>query len=107
MKFLTFNHHESYLCQLAKAGHELDVVIEYKNLDLSWNKRALPPPPNINLITFKEAQDKLKTSQYDGVICHTIKNLLWMFPFFGEKYYFIAHVALIKSKSQMAGSVPF
>jgi len=95
MKILTFNHHESYLCSLAGTKHEFDVVIKYKNLGLTWNKSSRTVPSNVHLVEFdREVVHNLKNGAYDIVICHTIKNLLWLFPFRRPKYIFIGHIPL-------------
>lgn len=95
MKILTFNHHESYLCSLAGTQHKFDVVTKYKRLNLSWNKASRDVPPNFRLVEFdQEIVQNLKNGVYDVVICHTIKNLLWLFPFRRTKYIFIGHIPL-------------
>jgi hypothetical protein len=96
MRILTFNHHESYLCSLAWTGHSFDVVTRRGTLDLSWNIRARPVPPNFRLVAFEdpEVQHLLASGGYDVVICHTIKNLLWLFFFRRTRYIFIAHIPL-------------
>ena len=98
MKILTFNHHESYLCSLAALGYEFDVITAKGSLDLSWNKRARSVPANFNLVDFDEqTRKKLKTGQYDAVICHTVKNLLWVWSYRKPRYVFIAHIPIFKT----------
>jgi hypothetical protein len=95
MKILTFNHHESYIATLANTGYRFDVVIRKGNLDLSWNTRARDVPPNVTLVNFDpEIRQKLRQGAYDVVICHTIKNLFWVWLFFKPRYIFIAHIPL-------------
>jgi hypothetical protein len=95
MKILTFNHHESYIATLASTGYDFDVVVKKGRLDLGWNIRARRVPNNIRLIEFDSATKlKLETGEYDVVICHTIKNLLWIWRFFKPRYIFIAHIPL-------------
>lgn len=92
---LTFNHHESYIASLAETGHDVEVITRYKNLDLTWSKLARPIPGNIQTNDFNsDVRAKLKLGKYDYVIAHTVKNLIWLFPFFRSKYVFIAHIPL-------------
>lgn len=95
MRILTFNHHESYLASLAQTGYQFDVVIKRGTLDLSWNIRSRPVPDNFRLIEFNaETERDLRRGVYDVVICHTIKNLIWMWFFFKPRYVFVAHIPL-------------
>ncbi len=95
MKILTFNHHESYLCSLSDLGYEMDVVIKYESLELPWKVNQRTPPTNLTLVNFDETiKHRLKNGYYDVVICHTIKNLLWLFWYFTPRYIFIAHIPL-------------
>jgi hypothetical protein len=97
LKILTFNHHESYLVSLSEVGHEFDVVIGRGDLDLAWNTRARPVPSNFRLVELDNAiKGKLRQGYYDVVICHTIKNLIWMWLFFKPRYIFVAHIPLFK-----------
>jgi hypothetical protein len=96
LKILTFNHHESYLCSLAETGHDFDVVVKYKNLDLSWSKNQRPCPANFRMVTFDDIRDQLRGRNYDVIICHTLKNLLWLFFCSGQSYIFVAHIPLFK-----------
>lgn len=95
MRILTFNHHEPFLCSLSEVGHQFDVVIRYKKLDLSWNKSNRKVPDNFHLVEFDDdLKEKLRSGYYDLVICHTLKNLLWLFPYFKISFVFIAHIPL-------------
>ena len=95
MKILTFNHHESYLCALALTGHDFDVVCRYKDLDLSWAKNQKALPKNMRLVDFDDhVRSNLKTGKYDAVICHTLKNLMWLFWYRNTTYVFAAHIPL-------------
>jgi len=97
MKILTFNHHEPYLCSLAEVGEEFDVIVKYKSLDLAWNKSAHPVPENMNLVSYDNViKQRLKDGYYDLVICHTIKNLLWLFKFWKCNFIFVAHIPLFR-----------
>ena len=95
MKILTINHHEAYLSSLAKTGHEFYVITRYGDLDLSWGPSSPPVPSNVTLIEFNdELRAKIKSGFYDLLICHTIKNLLWFFPYRGIHCIFVAHITL-------------
>lgn len=95
MNILTFNHHESYIRSLADTGHKYDLVVSRKGLDLSWNTSSGPIPDNVTLVNFDgQVRKKLRSGFYSLVICHTVKNLLWMFFYFKPKYIFIAHIPL-------------
>jgi glycosyltransferase involved in cell wall biosynthesis len=97
VRILTFNHHESYIASLAKTGHQFDVVIRRGRLDLSWNPRARRVPDNITLVEFNNTTKRnLKSGHYDVVICHTIKNLLWIWLFFKPRFIFVAHIPLFQ-----------
>lgn len=96
-RILTFNHHESFLCSLADTGWQFDVVVRYKKLDLAWNVASRPVPTNFRLVEFDDAvRRKLDAGEYDSVICHTLKNLLWLWRWRGNKFIFIAHIPLFR-----------
>lgn len=98
MRILTFNHHESYLCSLSAVGHDFDVVTRRDALDLSWNARARTVPANFRLVELNdEIKKRLSDGTYDVVICHTVKNLLWMWRYRRPRYIFIAHIPLFKN----------
>ena len=95
MNILTFNHHESYIRSLADTGHNYELIVSRNGLDLSWNTSSGPIPPNVTLVNFDEhVRKKLRKGFYSVVICHTVKNLLWMFFYFKPRYIFIAHIPL-------------
>ena len=97
MQILTFNHHESYLTSLAKTGFTFDVVTKRGSLDLSWNVRSRPVPENFRVVEFDDAiKKRLRSGVYDVVICHTIKNLIWMWFYFKPRYVFVAHIPLFR-----------
>ena len=93
-RVLTFNHHEPFLLALAELPARFDVVVKKGALDLSWNTRARRPPENFRLIDFDAAVSGLRDGAYHAVVCHTVKNLGWMFPFRGPRYVFVAHIPL-------------
>lgn len=96
-KILTFNHHETYLAWLAQTGHHFDVVTEYGSLSLPWLHDRVPCPPNVNLVPWgKEVQKKLREGYYDMVLCHTVKNLVWMFPYRRSQFIFLQHIPLFR-----------
>jgi hypothetical protein len=96
-KILTFNHHESFLSTLSGVEADFDVVIKRGGLDLSWNKASRPVPSNFRLVTFDEGvTDALDRGVYDFVICHTIKNLFWLWRWRRQKFIFIAHIPLFR-----------
>ncbi len=95
LNILSINHHEAYLTSLAHTGHNFFIITQFRSLNLSWNPSSPPPAQNIRLISFDATTKKnLKTGFYDVVICHTIKNLLWFFPYFKQQFIFIGHVTL-------------
>lgn len=95
MKILTFNHHESYICSLAETGHQFDVVVRYKKLDLAWSPHQRRSPPNVRTVIFDQSiKSALNRNEYDVVICHTVKNLIWLFGYQKPTYIFIAHIPL-------------
>ena len=93
-RILTINHHESFISALAPLGHQFDIITRKGSLDLSWNPSSRQPPKNFRLIDFDEAKKCLSSGHYDLVICHTVKNLLWFFPFRCHKTIFVAHIPL-------------
>ena len=96
-KILTFNHHETYLAWLAQTGHHFDVVTQYGSLSLPWLHDRVPCPPNVNLVPWgKEVKKKLQEGYYDVVLCHTVKNLVWMFPYRRSKFIFLQHIPLFR-----------
>jgi len=95
IKVLTFNHHESYLVSLAATGHDFDVVVEKGSLKLHWNASARDVPDNFRLVKFnQDVRGKLRDKSYDVVICHTVKNLLWLFFYPRQNCIFVAHIPL-------------
>lgn len=101
-KILTFNHHESFLSTLAETGWDFDVVVRYGELDLSWSRSSRPVPDNFNLVEFDSSvRRKLDEGIYDVVICHTLKNLLWLWRWRGPRYIFVAHIPLFRYTLQM------
>lgn len=96
MRILTFNHHESYISSLAKTDFDFDVVTKYGDLDLSWSKSSVAVPENCSLVAFDQSLDeKIRSGHYDWVICHTIKNLIWMRRYKNIKTVFVAHIPLL------------
>lgn len=96
-RILTFNHHESFLSTLAGIDATFDVVTRYKNLDLSWNQSSRPVPQNFRLVNFDEGTRRsLDHGSYDIVICHTLKNLLWLWPWRSQRFVFVAHIPLFR-----------
>ncbi len=95
LKILTFNHHEPYLHLLSKTSHEFHVVERKGSLDLSWNKQKRPVPQNVTLIAWDEVlRKKIESGFYDVIVAHTVKNLLWLFPFFRTPIVFVIHISL-------------
>jgi glycosyltransferase involved in cell wall biosynthesis len=95
LRIITINHHEAFLSALAKTGHDFYVITRYKDHDLAWNPSSHPVPENFNLIEFNDEQKaKLKSGYYDILICHTVKNLLFFFPYCKVPCIFIAHITL-------------
>ena len=94
LRILTFNHHESFLNAMAPLGHAFDVVVQKGHLNLSWNLANRQPPQNFRLIDFDEARGLLKRGDYDVVVAHTVKNLLWLFWINRALTVFVAHIPL-------------
>lgn len=95
MRILTFNHHEPYIATLALTGHDFDVVTRYKSLELTWNSRTRAMPANLKSVEFNAiVKQRLRDGYYDLVICHTVKNLMWIWLFFKPRYIFVAHIPL-------------
>lgn len=94
-RILTFNHHEAYLSSLASTNLPFLVIEKYKSLDLLWNKKVRPIPDNFDLATYDKAIERsLKDHTIHTIVCHTIKNLLWLFPYRKQRFIFVAHVTL-------------
>ena len=97
LKILTFNHYESFLVALAKTGFDFDVIEKKGRLDLAWNPASPPRPQNIRAVAFESTiKNRLKTGYYDVIICHSIKNLIWMMPYKKNRYIFVAHIHLFR-----------
>ncbi len=95
LRILTINHHEPFLSSLAKTGHDFYVITRYKVHDYSWNPSTHPVPSNFTLIEFNDEQKaKVKTGFFDVIICHTIKDLLFYYPYRKVPYIFVAHITL-------------
>ncbi len=94
MKILTFNHHEPFLSSMADLGYDFDIVTAKGSLDLSWNPTQRTPPGNFRFIKFEEGKKLLVQGQYDAVVCHTIKNLVWLFFSKPKLTIFVAHIPL-------------
>jgi glycosyltransferase involved in cell wall biosynthesis len=95
VRILTFNHHEAYIATLAEVGHSFDIVDRKGALSLAWNERVRQLPANAKLRPFDAALVRdLRAGVYDVVICHTIKNLLWLFPLQAKRFVFVAHIPL-------------
>ncbi len=95
LRVLTINHHEPFLSALAKTGHDFYVIIKYKDHDFAWNPSSHPVPANFTLVEFDaEQKAKLKTGFFDVIICHTIKDLLFYYPYHKVPYIFVAHITL-------------
>jgi hypothetical protein len=96
-RILTFNHHESFLSTLSGIDATFDVVTRYKNLDLGWNQSSRPVPPNFRLVDFDDHIIRsLSGGSYDVVICHTLKNLVWLWPWRRQRFVFVAHIPLFR-----------
>jgi glycosyltransferase involved in cell wall biosynthesis len=95
LRILTINHHEAFLSALAKAGHDFYVITKYKDRDYSWNPSSHAVPSNFTLIEFNDEQKaKLNSGYFDVIICHTIKDLLFYYPYRKAPYIFVAHITL-------------
>ena len=95
LRIITVNLHEPFLSALAKTGHDFYVITKYKGHDYSWNPSTHPVPSNCTLIDFNDEQKaKLKSGYFDVIICHTIKNLLFFFPYRKVPCIFVAHITL-------------
>jgi len=102
LRILTFNHHEPYLCALAEVGHQWDVVVRYKTLNLKWHEHSHPKPKNMTLVEFDHhIESQLRNNQYDLVVCHTLKNLLWLFRFRSARFVFVGHIPLFQNSWTM------
>jgi hypothetical protein len=96
-RILTFNHHESFLSTLSGIDATFDVVTRYGRLQLGWNQSSRPVPTNFRLVVFDEAIRRALTHEsYDVVICHTLKNLLWLWPWKNQRFVFVAHIPLFR-----------
>lgn len=94
MKILTFNHHESYISLLAETGHQFYVVTKKGSLDLKWGTDRIPCPENVVCIEWdSDLQNKIKQGQFNLIIAHTIKNLIWLLGI-KTPIVFIAHIPL-------------
>lgn len=59
--------------------------------------RARAVPANFHLVSFDDTvRKRLSDGYYDVVICHTIRNLFWLWPFHKTSFVFIAHIPLFK-----------
>ena len=78
MRILTFNWHEAYICLLAKTGHPIDIVERFKGGSQVWFYETRPLPPNARIVREATARRGLREHTYDAVICHNVKDLLWV-----------------------------
>ena len=78
MRILTFNWHEAYLCLLAKTGHPIDIVERFKGGSQVWFYETRPLPPNARIVREATARRGMREHTYDAVICHNVKDLLWV-----------------------------
>ena len=78
MRILTFNWHEAYICLLAKTGHAIDIVERYKGGSQVWFYETRPLPANARIVREATARARLRERVYDAVICHNVKDLVWV-----------------------------
>lgn len=76
MRILTTDWHIPYIFLLAYTGHEFHVVG-------SWNKMQRPQPPNVAVISEKEAIHSLQNQGYDLIIGHHPMHDPIRFGFYG------------------------
>lgn len=87
---LTFNSHETYVHDLARMGHPMDVVVDLPGHHVEgWDERMRPVPHGVRLISLEEA----RASRYACVIGHTITDLLAVRSLPGARI-FVAHGSL-------------
>ncbi|HID96486.1 MAG TPA: methyltransferase domain-containing protein [Candidatus Latescibacteria bacterium] len=75
MRILTFNWHETYICMLAKTGHQFEIVERFKGGSKRWLTQIRPIPSNATIIGEQVAQQRLEDGWYDLVICHNPQDL--------------------------------
>ncbi|QPJ63429.1 MAG: glycosyltransferase [Candidatus Nitronauta litoralis] len=80
LNILTFNWHEPYICNLSRLNHTFFVVApEVAPGKLrEWDKRMRSLPGNCHLISPEQAREKLQEGDFDLVLAHNVKDLLWL-----------------------------
>jgi len=72
LQILTVNYHTAYIYILAKTGHRFYVLN-------GWDESNRPVPQNCELISWKEAKEKIK--KCDVVVGHhPVKDVMWLLP---------------------------
>ena len=79
LKILTFNWHEPYLCLLAKLGHHFSIIAPETSTGIfrKWDIHMRDLPENCRLVTHEEALASLEASEFDLIIAHNVKDLIW------------------------------
>ncbi len=96
LRILTFNWHDPYLSMFAKIGHQIEVGDWMVRADgtCGWDLQKRPLPDNLRLIRHpREAADMLQKGACDLVVCHTIRDLVFVAPF-DVPTVFLSHNAL-------------
>ena len=76
-RVLSFNWHEPYLCMLAGTGEMFEIVEPYEGMGSirRWDESRRPRPPNLAVVSMKEAQRGLTSGRYDLAVCHNFNDI--------------------------------
>lgn len=80
LNILTFNWHEPYLCLLAKLGYDFQVVEPEISPSLvrHWDVKMRSVPARVNIISLKQAKEKLEDGSIDLAIAQNLQDLIYL-----------------------------
>lgn len=75
LRILTFNRHEPYICELAKTGHEFDVLlVDRPPWGKEWDVRSRPTPSNVRVVRRAQQLSSLDVEAYDLLLAQSYED---------------------------------
>ena len=75
LRILTFNRHEPYICELAKTGHEFDVLlVDRPPWGKEWDVRSRPIPSNVRIVGEAQQLSSLDIGAYDLLLAQSYED---------------------------------
>ncbi len=75
LRVLVFNWHEPYICLFARTGHLFHTLPPAAQPRRTWNQAFRPLPPNVEEISWPQAEAGVKGGAYDLVLCLALPDL--------------------------------